>query len=136
VHGRVTLNITGKIDHFALMKPAFARLVGKAGTEIKKTITITREKDYPFKILKVKARKGKDFVFDLKEFSENDTDGYLLTIENRKMESGRYADKLTLTTDSSIKPTITVPVYGQIHSTEPAKKNTPSTSSTQKSTEG
>ena len=121
---------------FAHLKPAFARLVGAVGTDIQKTITITREKDYPFKILKVKARKGKDIAFDLKEFSKDDGDGYILTVQNRKTATGRYADRLILTTDSSVKPTITVPVYGQILSTAPASKNVPSAPSNKKLTNG
>jgi hypothetical protein len=130
------LSITGKVMQFARLEPAYARLVGEVGTTIKKTITITREKEYPFKILKVNARNGKDIVFDLKEFKKDDGDGYLLTIENKKTATGRYADSLTLITDSSIKPTITVPVYGQIFSTAPAPKSAPSAPSKKNATNG
>ena len=107
------------------MDPAYARLVGQAGTDIKKAITITREKAYPFKILGAKARNGNDIVFDVQEFSKADGDGYILTIENKKTAAGRYADTVILTTDSSIKPTITVPVYGQILSAAPQPAPTP-----------
>ena len=107
------------------MDPAYARLVGQAGTEIKKAITITREKDYPFKILGVKARNGNDIVFDVQEFNKADEDGYILTIGNKKTVAGRYADTVILTTDSSIKPTITIPVYGQILSAVPQPVPTP-----------
>ena len=107
------------------MEPAYARLIGQAGTDIKKAITITREKAYPFKILDVKARNGKDIAFDVQEFSKADGDGYILTIENKKTAAGRYADTVTLTTDSSIKPTISIPVYGQIISAAPQPASTP-----------
>jgi len=135
-HSQITLSISGKVMQFARLEPAYARLVGEVGTDIKKTITITRERDYPFKIVDVKARNGKDIVFDLKEFRKDDGDGYLLTIENKKTAIGRYADSLILTTDSSIKPTITVPVYGQIFSTAPAPKSAPSAPPNKKSTNG
>jgi hypothetical protein len=101
------------------MDPAYARLVGQAGTDIKRAITITREKAYPFKILEAKARNGNDIAVDVQEFSKADGDGYILTIENKKMVAGRYADTVILTTDSSIKPTISIPVYGQIMSAAP-----------------
>lgn len=107
------------------MDPAYARLVGQAGTDIKKAITITREKAYPFKILGAKARNGNDIAFDVQEFSEADGDGYILTIANKKTAAGRYADTVILTTDSSIKPTITIPVYGQIISSAPRPMPTP-----------
>lgn len=108
---------------FARLEPAYARLVGPAGTSIKKAITITREKAYPFKIVKAKARNGKDIAFDVKEFSKADGQGYILTIENIKTAAGRYADTVILTTDSQIKPMITVPVYGQIISAAPQKSS-------------
>ena len=101
------------------MEPAYARLVGAAGTDITKAITITREKAYPFKIIDAKARNGKDIAFDFREFSQADKDGYILTIANKKTSAGRYADSVILTTDSQIKPKITVPVYGQIVSAAP-----------------
>jgi hypothetical protein len=119
------LNITGKVIHFAKMEPAYARLVGQAGTDIKKAITITREKAYPFKILQAKARNGNDIAFDVQEFTKAEADGYILTIENKKTAAGRYADTVILTTDSRIKPTITIPVYGQIISTAPQPVPTP-----------
>ena len=129
-NARITLTISGSVLNFATMEPRYARLVGKAGTDIKKTITITREKAYPFQIVGIKARNGKDIAFDVKPFSKADIEGYVLTIENKKAVAGRYADSVILTTDSKIKPTITVPVYGQIISSasqpEPIapKKNT------------
>ena len=124
-NARVTLNISGTVIHFARMEPAYARLVGQAGTDIKKAITITREKAYPFKILQAKAKNGNDIALDVQEFSKADGDGYILTIENKKTAAGRYADTVILTTDSSIKPTITIPVYGQIISTAPQSAPTP-----------
>ncbi len=118
-NARVILNITGRVIHFAKMEPAYARLVGQVGTDISRAITITREKAYPFKILQAKAKKGDDITFDVQEFSEAEADGYILTIKNKKPAAGRYADTVILTTDSSIKPTIAIPVYGQIISTAP-----------------
>jgi hypothetical protein len=112
------------------MEPAYARLVGPVGTEIKKTITITREKAYPFKILDVKARNGNDIAFDVQAFSQTDAEGYILTIENKKTVAGRYADTVILTTDSAIRPTISIPVYGQIISTAPEPERSSPTKNT------
>ena len=128
--------MTGNVAQFASLKPTFARLVGEVGTDIKKTITITREKDFPFKIVDVHARNGKDIAFDLKEFTKADGDGYILTVENRKTATGRYTDSLILKTDSTVKPTITVRVYGQIYVTKPASKNAPNAPAPKKATNG
>jgi hypothetical protein len=118
-HPRTTLKITGKVLNFALVEPSYARLVGRAGTDIKKTVTIIREKAFPFKILKAKARNGKDIAIDMHEFTDAGKNGYTLTIENKMKKTGRYADAVILTTDSKIRPTIIVPVYGQIVSITP-----------------
>jgi hypothetical protein len=133
---RITLSMTGNVVQFASLKPTFARLVGEVGTDIKKTITIMREKDYPFKIIDVRARNGKDIAFDLKELNKADGDGYVLTVENRKTATGRYTDSLILTTDSTVKPIITVRVYGQIYATQPASKNAPGAPLQKKSNNG
>jgi len=124
-NARITLSVSGTVLNFANMEPRYARLVGKAGTDIKKSITITREKAYPFKIVEAKARNGKDIAFEVQEFSKTDSDGYILTIENKKTAAGRYADTVILTTDSQIKRTISVPVYGQILSVAPKPEAQP-----------
>lgn len=105
--------------NFARLNPTYARLVGPAGTPVKKEITITREKAYPFRIVGVKARSGKDIAVGIKELKGDQGDGYLLTIENKKATAGRYADTVILTTDSKVKPTLTVPVYGQVTAAAP-----------------
>jgi hypothetical protein len=122
---RIVLSVSGKVLHFAKIKPKYARLVGTPGTDIKKTITITREKDYPFKIVKAKARNGRNIAFTLEEFSEAGADGYILTIENKKETAGRYADTLTLMTDSPVKSALRVPVYGQIIAADPRPASAP-----------
>lgn len=122
---RITFAITGKVLNFARVEPAYARLVGVAGSDIKKTVTIFQEKGYPFKITDAKARNGANITFDLKEFSNASGEGYTLTIENRKTDAGRYADTVILTTDSTIKPTINVPVYGQIAAMAPENTTPP-----------
>jgi hypothetical protein len=103
--------------------------VGNVGTDIVKKVTITREKGYPFKVLQTNARKGKDIAFSIEEFSNGDADGYILTIENRRTEAGRYADTLTLTTDSPVKTTLRIPVYGQVVAPKPESRPAPKKSS-------
>jgi hypothetical protein len=125
-NGQITLNVTGKVLNFARLEPTYARLVGKAGTDIKKKITITRQKAYPFKVVGVKSSNGKEIEVGLKEFKQAGSDGYILTIQNKKATAGRYADRVILTTDSTVKPTITIPVYGQITSAVPRPEKAPS----------
>jgi hypothetical protein len=115
----LTLSISGNVLQFARLEPPYARLVGPAGSEIKKTITITREKAYPFNLVDAKAKNGKDIEVTFEEFNKGDDNGYLLTITNKKTAAGRYADTLVLTTDSNVKPHINIRVYGQIKAAAP-----------------
>jgi len=120
---RIVLSISGSVLNFARIEPRYARLVGKAGTEFRKEITIIREKAYPFNILQANARNGKNIAFSIEAFSKDGVDGYLLTIENKRAEAGRYADTLTLITDSPVKSTLKIPVYGQV---VPVNRQSPS----------
>lgn len=116
---RIVLTIAGPVLRFATIAPTYVRLTGTAGDVIYKTVSITHEKQFPFQIVGVRARNGKDIAFDLKPHPDSEGDGYLLTIENKKTTVGRYSDTLILTTDSAIKSTLTIPVYGQISSPHP-----------------
>jgi hypothetical protein len=129
---RIALDITGKVLNFARVDPAYARLVGRVGSTIEKTVTITREKAFPFKIIRANPRNGTNIAVNIHEFNQSGKSGYTLTIENKKKNSGRYADAVILTTDRKIKPMIVVPVYGQIIAAAPP--STPSGSG--KTTQG
>ena len=118
-NARITLSIAGPVLQFARLDPPYARLAGPAGTDIKEAITITRQAAYPFKILEANARNGNDITVDVQEFEQAGDSGYIVTVANQKNTAGRYADMLILTTDSTVKPTITVPVYGQITVADP-----------------
>ena len=39
---------------------------------------------------------------------------YTLTVENQRLQKGRYFDIITLETDSKIRPTLSLRVYGDI----------------------
>jgi hypothetical protein len=91
-------------------------LRGYTGEHPKKKVTIIPLEKYPFKILKVHAKNGKDIRFQLNEEKNATGIQYALTIENQRLEKGRYFDIITLETDSKIKPTLSVRVYGDIKS--------------------
>lgn len=106
---------------FATITPKNIQLFGSAGTPVKGTVAIVPEKNYPFKIVKIRAQSGRNIRYALKEDKSTKKLTYVLTIENLKNEKGRYYDKIELETDSKIKPKISIPVYGRI--TEPKRTN-------------
>ena len=110
----VNLTIGGKVKKFAGITPKFARLEGKVGETLEQDITIMPQPDLPFKIKKIKAKKGKFINFFLIEPEEKTPIKFILHVENTRSKAGRYADYIQLTTDSKIKRTLNVGVYGYI----------------------
>jgi hypothetical protein len=89
-------------------------LRGFAGEPIQTKVTIIPQEKYPFKVQKVRARDGRNIRFQLEE--ENNGEGlrYALIVENQRAQKGRYFDVITLETDSQIRPTLDVRVYGDL----------------------
>jgi hypothetical protein len=104
------------------IKPNRVKLRGVAGDEIKRKVTITPEKKYPFKIVKVSAKNGKDIHFELSEEKGEQGPVYALLIENKRLEQGRYFDMITLETDSEIQPRLSIRVYGDLRQRAEEKK--------------
>jgi hypothetical protein len=119
---RIQLTISGRVDKFVTIKPDRVRLRGVAGEEIKRKVTITPEKKYPFKIVKVSARNGKDIDFELSEESGDQGLVYALLVENKRLQQGRYFDMITLETDSKIQPRLSIRVYGDLRQRTEEKK--------------
>ena len=90
------------------------RLRGIAGEQLKRKVTIIPVEKYPFKILKVRAQNGKNIRFELQEEKSQKGQRYALIVENQRPQKGRYFDSITLETDSKIRPTLKVRVYGDI----------------------
>ncbi len=98
------------------------RLRGFTGEQLKKKVTIIPVKKYPFKILKARAQNGKDIRFQLQEEKSQQGQQYALIVENQRLQKGRYFDNITLETDSKIRPTLNVRVYGDIRPRPEEKK--------------
>ena len=98
---------------------------GFTGDSLKRKVTIIPLEKYPFKILNVRAKNGNDIRFQLQEEKSEKGLQYALTVENQRLQKGRYFDIITLETDSKIRPTLSVRVYGDIkpRSEEEKKKN-------------
>ena len=106
------LLITGDVEQFVTIEPRQISLRGYVGDTVKSSVIITPKEKYPFKILNVRASKGKFISFQLQEIEKSQTTAYELTVENLKQDGGRYYDSIVLKTDSDIRPELDVRVYG------------------------
>ena len=96
---------------------------GFTGDKIERRVTIIPEKKYPFKILNVSAKDGKDIRFELSEEKSESGAVYALLIANKRSQKGRYFDMISLETDSKIQPKLNIRVYGDLRvRTETPKK--------------
>jgi hypothetical protein len=114
----------GDVDFFATITPAYLRLFGKAGEKISGKVVILPSEKYPFKILAVKALDGQNIKLNLEKNQKEDKSGYMVTVENLMEQQGRYYDTIQLTTDSKLKPFLTVKVYGNIFEKPDERKKT------------
>jgi hypothetical protein len=116
---RMDLAISGQVEKFVTIRPKHISLRGYTGDSIKALVSIIPEKKYPFKILKVSAKDGKNIKFQLDETTSSANGAYQLKVENLKPDSGRFYDTIFLETDSKIRPKLSVRVYGNLR---PRKK--------------
>jgi len=108
------LKISGDVEKFVTITPNRVRMNGLVGHTTRKTVSIVPEKKFPFKVLSTEAEKGKDIRYQLKEKKE----GYELDIETTKMDEGYFGDKITLKTDSKVRPEIQIQISGKISDPE------------------
>jgi len=111
---RVDLRLKGKVEKFANLTSRDIVLRGKAGDKIVAELVINQRREYPFKVVNITARKGRDIEFRLDQMVGTKPVVYTLTVENKKSTPGRYFDTIFLQTDSSIHPKIGINVTGII----------------------
>ncbi len=111
---RQDLVISGPVEKFATIRPQHISLRGYAGDAIKSKVTIIPEKKYAFRILNARAINGDNINIKLDEVKKSGGQAYELNVENLKNETGRYYDTIILTTDSQIRPELSVRVYGYL----------------------
>ena len=111
---RIDLVISGQVEKFVTIRPRGINLRGYSGDSIKASVSLIPEKKYPFKILKVSAKDGKNIKFQLEEVELSANGAYELKVENLKQDTGRYYDTIILETDSKIRPQLSIRVYGNL----------------------
>ena len=108
------MTILGNVEKYATITPPVVNLYGPIGKQIKRSATIAPEEKYPFKIVNVRAKSGKNINYKLEEIKGPKVVKYILTIENIKKEKGQYHDVIYLKTNNKIHPEIKIRVYGNI----------------------
>lgn len=123
----VELAIGGEVLRFVTIQPGRLVFQGDGEKPMRQAVTIVPESRFAFKLLKVETNAGKRFIAHrLEEIQHNGRPAYRLTVENQRTEPGRYAETLTLHTDSPIRPKLFIHVYGNILPPRQAEGGEPS----------
>ena len=99
---------------FAHLTSRDLMLKGKIGEKIVAEMMLKQRREYPFKVLNVTARSGKDIAYQLEEMIGTKPGVYSLKVTNKRKSRGRYFDTIYIHTDNSLHPQININVTGVI----------------------
>lgn len=108
------LIVNGRVEIFAEIRPKHLRLTGKAGEPVTAVVEIIPRLDYPFKIKNVRAMNGQHIQLNMANKTQNGKPVFEVTVTASRPAPGRISDVIHIETDSPIRPTLQVPVYGTI----------------------
>ena len=111
---QLLLTVEGSVEVFADIHPERIILRGDGERPIRQELVVTPRAAYPFKVTEVKSKNGVNIRHELREHTTPEGIAFVITVENTKTTPGKYYDTLLIATDSPLKPTIPVHVYGTI----------------------
>jgi hypothetical protein len=116
----VQLMVKGPVDKFATINPRMLNLRGNVGDSLEGTVIIVPDEKYPFKVVSVGAREGKNIRVALNETNSGGKSAYALVVKNLKTDAGSYSDTVVLKTDSKLQPELDVRVYTYLRPPQPS----------------
>jgi hypothetical protein len=108
------LMVSGMVEVFAEIRPKYLRFTGTTGEPVTAVVEIMPRPDYPFKIKHVRAMNGRHIQVRMANKAQTGRPVYELTVTASLQARGRISDVIHIETDSPIRPTLQVPVYGTI----------------------
>jgi len=102
------LTIQGVVEKVVDITPKSLVFQGDCGTVMEKTITIIPIPKYPLNVLSLKFKTGKYMTGTLEKTQINGKQAYKVIVKTKKEAAGNFYDKVTLKTDSRVKPIINV----------------------------
>lgn len=119
----ITLQISGKVARFVTIIPHSVQFSGPVGTPMSAVVRILPEPQFPFRVLSISPTKGDHIRCDLQQVTESGRPVYLVTVENLKVDKGRYHDVVLVKTDSGIRPEIKISVFGNLYERPPKSQS-------------
>jgi hypothetical protein len=113
-HPMLMLTVSGSVEVFADIHPERLILRGNGDQPIRQELVVTPRASFPFKVTGIKAKNGTNIRFDMHEQVTAEGKSYVVSVENTKTTPGKYYDTLLISTDSKLKATLPIHVYGTI----------------------
>ena len=113
-HPKTILMVNGHVKAFAKLEPRYLRIVGQAGQKLEATANLWPLKEFPFKVISVEAKSGRDIKVTYDVLEENGKKGYLVKVQLTRKVKGGFRDTVLIHTDSKEKPVIRLPVFGYL----------------------
>ncbi len=109
------LVVAGKVEKFMETRPANVLLKGKAGAQLAIEVEVLQHKDYPFRIVEIQTKRD-DLVRSelVEQCNTGNNRRCVIRVENLSATPGRYAEIVTVHTDSPEKPSFPIFVVGII----------------------
>jgi hypothetical protein len=111
---RITIDVALSVREFASVSPYRVWLRGSSKEDIVETCIVIPNRNHPFAITGIKARKGVWFSYSFREIEKEGRRGYEIALRNTRRKPGSYQDVLFLQTDSISRPEFKIRVEGRI----------------------
>lgn len=113
----ITLTLTFPVEKFADITPSIVRFNGTKGSVLKRQVKVVPGEKNPFTIVDSRTKDGRHIRYEIKEDTDPDSERpvYFIDVENTMTQAGSYQDVIYLKTDSELRPTLQIRVYGNIH---------------------
>jgi hypothetical protein len=108
------LSVAGNVELFADISPERVILRGGGEQTIRQEVVVTPRAGNPFKVTGVTAKNGINIRVSMQAQVTPEGKSYVISVENTKTTPGKYYDTLLVSTDSKLKPTVPIHVYGTI----------------------
>jgi hypothetical protein len=110
----IAIETSLQVREFASLTPYRVWLEGPATRDLSATSIVVPNRDYPFTITGIKARKGVWFETSYREIESEGLRGYEITVRNTRNRPGSYQDVLFVQTDHPARPEFKIRIEGRI----------------------
>lgn len=110
----IAIDVSLFVKEFASLSPYRVWLRGSAGQDLAAKCIVMPNRDYPFSITGIKARKGVWFETSYREIERDGRRGYEITVRNTRSRPGPYQDVLFVQTDHPARPEFKIRIEGRI----------------------